>query len=147
MQERIHLENAKKQLFEQSYTCVCCKDTQTYTSLERGIKPLVAWYAHGIDLQGFSVADKVVGKGAAFLYALLNVREIYAHVLSVSALEVLTRYGIQAEYGTLVDHIQNRAGDGICPFENAVLHIQDRHEAYIAIRKRMDVMHITIDER
>lgn len=64
-----------------------------------------------------SVADKVVGKGAAALMALGNVSEVWADTISRSALAVLRQAGIQVEYATLVPYIINRRGDGICPVE------------------------------
>ena len=51
---------------------------------------------------------------------------------------------ISASYGKLVEHIINRKGDGICPFEEAVLEIQDRSQAYEAILQKMEKMGITV---
>lgn len=64
-----------------------------------------------------SVADKIVGKGAAALMALGNVSEVWADTISRSGLAVLRQAGIQVEYATLVLYIINRRGDGICPVE------------------------------
>jgi len=44
------------------YTAVLCKGDLTYTSMEHGVKPLVAWIDSGFDFTGFSAADKIVGK-------------------------------------------------------------------------------------
>ena len=52
-----------------------------------------------------SVADKVVGKGAAALMALGNVSEVWADTISRSGLAVLRQAGIQVEYTTLVPYI------------------------------------------
>jgi hypothetical protein len=87
----------------------------------RGVKPLVIWLSSGEDFHGFSAADKVIGKATAFLYVLLGVKAVYASVISEGALDVLTKNGIDTQYGCVVEHIINRAGDGICPFEQAVL--------------------------
>ncbi len=141
---RTDLENAKTQLLTDTYTCVLCKGGTVLTSQARGVKPLVCWYAEGQALTGFSGADKVVGKATAYLYALLGVRALYAGVISRSALAVLQAHGIHAEYGKLVENITNRRGDGICPFEEAVLDIHDPQAAYAAIRAKMAAMNITI---
>ena len=61
------------------YTCVLCKDNEIHISTERGVKPLLEWLESGIALKGFSAADKVVGKAAAFLYVLLGVTT-YAYI-------------------------------------------------------------------
>lgn len=137
-------EKAKKLLESQDMTCVLCKEETTYTTTLRGVKPLVQWLENGTDLKGFSAADKVVGKATAFLYQLLGVKEVYAHVMSKSALEVLKAAGIDAQYGKLVEHIINRKGDGICPFEAAVLDIRTADTARTAIREKMKEMNISL---
>ena len=45
------------------YTCVLQKGEVSYTSKERGVKPLFDWLESSVDLRGFSAADRVVGKG------------------------------------------------------------------------------------
>lgn len=138
------LNRAVQALSAGEYTCVLCKGEEMVTSQARGVKPLVSWYVSGRDFSGFCAADKVVGKATAFLYALLKVKSVYAAVISQGALEVLAESGIQAQYGRLVSHIINRKGDGICPFEEAVLHIQDAPSAYLAIRGKMEELNITL---
>lgn len=138
------LEKAKAELFDNNYTCVLCRGESVHTSRLRGVKPLVTWYVGETDFTGFSAADKVVGKATAFLYVLLGVRAVYAAVISRSALQVLTSSGIDAEYGSLVENIINRTGDGICPFEEAVLNIDDANDAYAAVREKMEAMKIDL---
>ena len=62
------LEEAKKRMLDGGYTCVVQKDNQVYTSMERGVKPLLNWLDERTNLCGFSAADKVIGNGAAMLY-------------------------------------------------------------------------------
>ena len=87
--------------------------------------------------QGFSAADRVVGRGAAFLYRLLGVKAVYARVMSEPAVRVLEEGGIAALPDRVVPGIVNRTGDGPCPFEAAVLEIRDPQEALRAIREKM----------
>ena len=68
-------------------------------------------------LRGASVADKVVGKGAAALLILGGVRELFAGVVSTSALGLLKDSGIRVRFSQEVAHIVNRKGDGVCPVE------------------------------
>ena len=125
-----NLEQAKTVLMEQQLTCVVLCETHTYTSTQRGIAPLMQWLKEGVDMQGAYVADKVVGKAAAYLYVLLGVREVYAAVISRPALDVLERYNIGTVYDMLVPAIRNRTDTGFCPMETAVLDIDDANEAY-----------------
>ncbi len=138
------LEKAKELLKKEGYTCVVVKENAVVTSFERGIKPLVKWYDDNLDFDGFSAADKVVGKATAYLYVLLKVRSVFADVMSKSALKVLEMSGINAFYGELVDNIINRAGNGICPFEKAVLNVCNKNDAYTVIRKKMEEMDISL---
>lgn len=118
-------------------TCALCHSDVVYTTTQRGVKPLLDWLDGGTDLKGFSAADKVVGRAAAFLYVLLGVREVYAFVISEAAVSVLKKHGIDAKYEKSVPHIINRMGNGMCPMEQAVLDIEDPDNALTAIRKRL----------
>ena len=131
------LERARKMMSEGEYTCVLCLDDMTFTSTANGIKPLNWWLRDGCRFEGFSAADKVVGRAAAFLYVLLGVKEIYADVLSESAIGVLDHYGIKWSYGKLVKNILNRTGDDLCPMEKIVLDHEDPDEAYSALKVKI----------
>ncbi len=132
-----NLEQAKELLLNNSFTCVICKDDAIYTSTQRGVKPLVNWYKEGLNVKGFSAADKVIGKATAFLYVLLGVESVYAGVTSKSALQVLEENNICVEYEELVDFIINRKGDGVCPFENAVMNTDSPENAYKEILNKL----------
>ena len=132
------IEKAKRLLDEGGYTCVLCGAGGTLTARERGVKPLADWLQNGVLLHGFCAADKVVGKATAFLYCMLEVRSVYGRVMSAPALQVLQSHGITAQYDTLVEHIVNRAGDGICPFEQAVWDVTEPEEAWQKIRQKLD---------
>ncbi len=138
------LENAKERLLSGGYTCVLYNGEIAHTSMQRGVAPLVKWLTSGDDFNGYFAADKVVGKATAFLYVLLGVQAVYAHVISRAALQVLAQHGIGVEYGTVAEHIINRSGDGICPFEAAVLGVDDADVAYEMIRRKMAEMNIEI---
>lgn len=138
------MKQARNLLTAGGYTCVVHKEGTVYTATERGVKPLVRWLTEGLDLQGFSAADKVVGRATAYLYVLLGVKEVWAAVMSEAAAEVLHRHGIAASQDKLVKNIINRAGTGICPFEEAVLEIHTPEEALAAIRAKMEKMNITL---
>lgn len=141
-----NFENAKELLKTGDYTCALCKDGITYTSTKRGVSPLVEWLTNGTDCKGFSAADKIVGKAAALLYILSGVKEVYAPVMSLSAAEILSRHGITAESGKLVQTIINRSGTGPCPMEQAVANIDDPAQALKAIQNRMAVLKLGVKE-
>ena len=138
------LQNARRILQEGGYTCVLCRGDEIHTSQARGVRPLVQWLTFGPNLQGFSAADKVVGKATAYLYCLLGVKAVHSLVMSGAAAEVLRENGIAVTQEKLVENIINRAGNGICPFEAAVWEIHTPEEALPAIRKKMAEMNISL---
>ena len=138
------LSKVKAILESGGYTCVFTDGTAVYTSMLRGVKPLVQFVESRTMPAGLSAADKVVGKATAYLYVLLGVREIYAQIISEPAAEVLQAKGIHVQYGKKVPNIINRKGDGICPFEAAVMEIAEPVMAYDAILHKMQEMNITI---
>ena len=84
----------------------------------RGISDLYGLLTEHPDwLRGASVADKVVGKGAASLLILGGVRELFAGVISTSALGLLEDSRISLRFAEKVPYIINRKGDGLCPVE------------------------------
>ena len=133
------MENAKELLVSGGYTCVITDGDRVLTSTLRGVKPLVQFLESGRDLTGFSAADKVVGKATAYLYCLLKVRGVYARVMSRAALEVLRANGIEARYDNLAEYIINRRGDGMCPFEQAVLEAENPASAWPLIRQKLQM--------
>lgn len=131
------LIKAKKLLLQTDSTCVLCSDDVVLTDKRRGVRPLLDLLESNTDVSGFSVADKVVGKAAAFLYCLLRIQELYTPVISKPALDVLNAAHIHVDYDSLVEAIQNRSKDGFCPMERAVWDIQDPHAAYEAICRKL----------
>ena len=81
-------------------------------------------------LQGASMADRVVGRGAALLMVKGGVKEVFAFVLSQPALDVLRQAGITISYDTLQPNIINRTGTDICPVEKLTADTTDPDEAF-----------------
>ena len=139
------LDIAKTLLETGGYTCVITDGENHRTSMLRGVKPLVQYLQSGTIPEGLFAADKVIGKATAFLYVLLRVKQVYAKIISESSIAVLQEHGIGVRYETLVPYIVNRRGDGMCPFEQAVLEIGDPRTAYAAILRKMQEMNISLD--
>lgn len=126
-----------KALLQGGCTCALYTQTQVFKSEKRGVAPLLKWLESGEDFHGFSAADKVVGKAAAFLYVLLGVEQIFALVLSEAAESVFQAYHIPVYYEEKVTAIRNRSNTGFCPMEQAVLELNDPKEAHEAIVKKL----------
>lgn len=105
-------------LHEGGYSCVIACNGEVYTYSQRGIMDLCQLVTqHPERLGGASVADKVVGKGAAGLLVLGGVRELYADLISLPALALLRRHGVKVEFQHVVPHIWNRTKTDTCPVE------------------------------
>ncbi len=91
-------------------------------------------------LAGATIADKVVGRGAAALMVLGKIKRLHTGVLSRLALELLQRAGIETTYDTLVDNIINRSSDDICPVEKLTSKAQTAQEALPLIKQFIDKM-------
>ena len=134
------ISNAKAILSQENCTCVLCKGEKVFRSNRRGVAPLLEFLNSGEDFQGFSAADKVVGKATAFLYCLLGIQTLYARVLSVPAMQVLQQYGISFSYDCLVEGIRNRENTGPCPMEKATRDAKTPEEALSAIIQTLKIL-------
>ena len=121
-------------------TCVLLHGETVYTSRLRGVRPLLDLIDGNVNCNGFSAADKVVGRAAAFLYILLGVSELYALTVSRSALELLESHRIPVSYDICVEAIRNRDNTGFCPMETCVLDIEDPKLALSAIRAKLALL-------
>lgn len=130
-----NLDKAKELLIKNNYTCVLCKDDEIFCSRECGIKPLVYFYETKNIFHGFSAADKTVGAGAAHMYVLLGIKELWVNIISKEGENILEKNNIRVTYEKKVPYIINRVGDGQCPIERCVDGICDSKEAFKRIKE------------
>ncbi len=133
------LEEAKKILLDNDFTCVATDGDNICISNDRGIKRLVYWYEHK-SIDGYMVADKVVGRGAAFVYVLIGVRCIWAKIISDAAIEIFNMYNINFFYDKRVENISNRNNTDICPIEASLADVYDLKAAMDIIRRKLKDM-------
>lgn len=80
-------------------------------------------------LKGASIADKVVGKGAAALMILGDVRELHADVISKPALDLLEKSNkVKTTCSLMVPYIKDRSGQGMCPIETLCMECKEAEE-------------------
>lgn len=93
---------------------------------QRGVKDLLTLVTTAPEaLHSAIIADKAVGKAAAACMVQGGVKQVWADVMSEPAMTLLRAYLVEAECGTLVDHIINRAGTDWCPMERLSREIDD----------------------
>ena len=106
------------QLHALQCSCIIRNNGTTRTFHERGVKDLHRLLMQEPEiLSGASLADKVVGKGAAALMIAGEVAWVYADVISQAAMELFEQSRVEVQYGEIVPNIINRAGTDICPVE------------------------------
>ena len=106
-------------LHEGGHSCVIANKGKIRTFAQRGIADLYTLLKTDSDfLKGASVADKVIGKGAATLMILGGVQRVYTDLISESALALFKETTIELEYKELTPFIRNRDQSGWCPVES-----------------------------
>lgn len=108
------------------------RDVPLFESDGGGMKPLLAAIRllGRSRLRGTIVVDKIVGKAAALLMAYFRPRQVYCGTLSQRAEGILTRYGIPYHAEQTVPEICRPGSDDLCPFERAVLDVENPLEGY-----------------
>ena len=122
------------------HTVCLCKDGNCLYSESRGISPMIAFIDGGVNLEGYSVADVVVGKAVALLFVKSGISSVFAKTLSEQGKKILEQHKIVYEYEVLTERIINRAGTDTCPMEKAVWDIDDPDEAYLVLKRKLKEM-------
>ena len=126
----LQLEQAKSLLLTSASTIAVVSNGEVFTSQERGVKPLLHLLSEKKGfLKGASVADKVIGKAAALLMVLGEIKEVHTLIISEPAIKVFEKYNIPCFYDKKVDRIVNRTGDGLCPMESLCIDVEEPKEA------------------
>ena len=116
-------------LHDENCSCVIANSQGVFRYYQKGILDLYELYTdHPDRLAGASIADKVVGKGAAALMITGGIKALYTDVISRPALQLLESAHIEVEYGRCVPNIINRKGTGICPVESLCADCTDATE-------------------
>ncbi len=120
---------AKEYLEKENLSLAVVKNGKLiFKSHEKGIKPIYTLAVKVEDVKGSSLADRVIGKGAAMICKYIGVKEVYGSLISEAAAEVLNMADIKFSYGEICPYIRNRDNTGICPIEKLSLETEDVHE-------------------
>jgi len=128
---------ARKMLEEKSANLVVVRNGEIlFAGYNEGLKDL-AWLALNSPhiLESASVADRVVGKAAAVIFAMNRVEAVYGFLMSIQGYQVLRENDVKAFYQKLVEYIKTPKGE-ICPFERLALDARGLREAYGGLIKR-----------
>ncbi len=126
------LETAKKHLHEKDLTLAIAKNGKTiFETASHGVSGfLEAIERLGKQLEGASVADRIVGKAIALLSVYSKVKAVHATTLSKKAKAVFEENAVYHEWNDLVENILDASKTGVCPFEKLAEKISDPTDAY-----------------
>ncbi|MEG1834518.1 MAG: DUF1893 domain-containing protein [Oscillospiraceae bacterium] len=129
--------NELSKMLSGDITCaIKLKNGKTLLSSEKGIKPLMIWISEKEPLENARIADKVIGRAAAFLAVFAGIKSVYTDLISEPAREVFLKYNIDFYAKKTVSNIINRMGTDICPMEKAVLNIDDAQNAFKILKEK-----------
>ncbi len=117
------IEIAKKYLEEESLAIAVVKDGELiFGSHEKGIRPMYTLATSMKEIsKEASIADKVIGKGAAMLCKYIGVKEVYGQLISINAVDVLEENNIIYSYDNTCPYIKNRDKTDLCPIEKIAI--------------------------
>jgi hypothetical protein len=136
----VDLEAAKKRLHERCLGLSIIKNgCILYESAQRGIKGFLdAVKTEGTELEGASVADRVVGEAVSLLCVYARVRAVYAVTLSKRGRAVLQRCSVYHEWNDLIENVLTVDRAELCPFERLVAGVSDPQVAYDRLKIACD---------
>ena len=132
------LEIAQNLLRKGGFSFVVVKDGNVLAK-ESGsaVQPLAKFLdEHSEDVRGASLADKVVGRAVAILSVFYGIRSVFAMLVSQGAVKFLGDHGIYCGFDREVPFILNMQGDGPCPIEKSLVHVETSEEGMRILRER-----------
>ncbi|MDI3534455.1 MAG: hypothetical protein PWQ82_820 [Thermosediminibacterales bacterium] len=106
------------------------------TKTGRGVKPLMETLEElGSDLNGASIADKVVGRGSAAVMATGQVSSLYTPVITRWALNFLKQKGVIVKHEKIVPNILNRKKTDLCPVEKLTSGLEEPSQILLKIKE------------
>lgn len=112
------MEELISMLHTGGYSCVIANGEEIRIFTQRGVADLYDLLTMEPEfLKGAIIADKVVGKGAAALMILGEIKELYTDVISTKALELFQKSEVKVDFTQEVPFIWNRNHTGWCPVE------------------------------
>jgi len=134
------LKLAKHRLKQKNLDLVIAKNGRIiFENGSQGIRGLLhAIEKLGKGLMGSSVADRIVGRAAAMLFAYSKAASVFAVTISEEGIKVLQDNKVFCRFENRVPNILNYEGTDICPFEKLVMGFTKPEEAYKKLKSFED---------
>ncbi len=121
------IEIAKQILIDEDLALVAIKNGEVvFKSKDKGIKPM---YILATEMKeeasNASLADRVIGKGAAILCGYIGIKEVYTDLISEGGITTLEKYKIPYAMNKSCPYIKNIDKTDYCPIEKLSLPLED----------------------
>jgi hypothetical protein len=118
---------AREILEKEDLALVVVKEGEViYKSKDKGIKPM---YIMAVEMkdkgEGASIADKVVGKGAALLCKYIGIVNVYGKLISEGGIKVLEENKIPFISEKTCSYIKNKDKTDLCPIEKMAINLDN----------------------
>jgi len=103
-----------------------------------GLKPLLDTIEEiGEDIHGSVIGDRILGRASALLCRYAKAQAAYSPQGTKTGIAILIMGGVPCQVDELIPFINNRAGDGLCPFEKMLKDIESPDEAYNLLKQKI----------
>lgn len=121
----LHIDSDLLALLDSNhYSCLVRNRGITTSYIQHGVRDLLD-LQNSDRLEGAVLADKTIGRAAAWLMVAGKVREVYTHTVCTPAREILENAGIVLHADAEVPYIVNKKGDGQCPLDSRLTEVTD----------------------
>jgi len=103
-----------------------------------GIKPILETIDEmGEDIYDSVIGDRILGRASALLCRYGKVQGVYSPQGTKTGIALLIMGGIPCQVDELIPFIENKTGDGLCPFEKMLKDVTSPEEAYKILKNKV----------
>lgn len=130
------LQELIDRLHTEGCSCVIGNGNDIRSFWQRGVDDLLQLYdTESGFLKGAAIADKIIGRAAASLMIVGQVKWVYTDTLSRFALTFFEQSDVEVYYRHLTEHVINRTGTDWCPLEKRCQKCSTPMEAIVQIKE------------
>ena len=108
------------------------------TKKGEGIRPLLEVIEEmGEDIFDSVIGDRILGRASALLCRYAKAHAVYSPQGTKTGIAILIMGGVPCQVDRLIQFINNKAGDGLCPFEKMLKDVIDPDEAYKILKDKL----------
>jgi len=133
------IELARETLANTDYSIVVIRYGKIISTKKgNGLKPILETIEElGDELKDTIVGDRILGKASALMLRYSNVKAAYSPQATKTAIALMIMGGIPCQVDKLIPFIQNRAKDGMCPFEKMLKEVDTPEEAHKILMEKV----------